>query len=56
MAKKIEKLEVIRRKDVLRDPIQIYNILKKVNELVDAVNGYNPKSETGRSLEAAPKS
>lgn len=51
----IEELKETSNKYELRDPLIMYNMIKKINEIIRAIDGTSTNNETGRSMEASKK-
>ena len=52
---KIEELEEISNKHRLRDPLVLFNIIRKLNELIKWINGHKDKGKTSESVGPSTK-
>jgi len=52
---KIEELKETSNKYELRDPLIIYNMIKKINEIIRAIDGNSPYSKTRTGVATSKK-
>lgn len=56
MARKIiDQIKLPTTKHELRDPVTLYNLIQKIIEIIDEINGRKAESKTSESLGASEK-